>query len=418
MFKSSGKLVDLVIVVVAGLLVSCSVPEFENPYGAEESVRPGDQIGQASLRTAVDESELRPVLYHHCRMRLAEVSEASQEDCLVPIAPRYFLGIGIGESNPEKLDAYWDNLAWEISANGKTIDLDSFGTIDALGGRFWNIVLDNPEFDTYVFDQVITNNEDPSESFGLTLNLIVVEPEAVELAGKADSSLPTLSGDVSSGQNPLYSEEADLDYLLYIPDDYGKDPQREWPLILFLHGSGPRYSLDAISASALLHKLKGQNDFPFIVVSPRAFRGEYEIWKDETMVKAIDLLLEEIQTALAVDQQRIYLTGESSGGNGTWELGLRYTDRFAALAPVMGYVYPFDELPETICDLKDIPVWAFHGAQDDVIPLDAGQGLVDALQECGGNVQFTVYADAGHDIEAQVYTTPELYEWLLSQSLE
>ena len=129
-------------------------------------------------------------------------------------------------------------------------------------------------------------------------------------------------------------------------------------------------------------------------------------------------LLAEIETILEVDPGRTYLTGESAGGYGVWTIGLRYPDRFAALVPAAGYYnWPF-VVPENICDLKDIPVWVFHGAKDDVIPLDAEQMLVDALQDCGGNVQFTVYSDAGHDVDEIVYDTPELFTWLLSQQLE
>ena len=115
-----------------------------------------------------------------------------------------------------------------------------------------------------------------------------------------------------------------------------------------------------------------------------------------------------MQANLSIDPGRIYLTGTSLGGGGAWEIGLQYPGHYAALVPVAGYYgYPF-EVPENICDLKDIPIWAFHGSKDEIVPLDAEQGLVDALKACGGNVKLTLYPDSKHEIWNQVYATPEL----------
>jgi predicted peptidase len=170
----------------------------------------------------------------------------------------------------------------------------------------------------------------------------------------------------------------------------------------------------------LLKPSEDLEDFPFIIVSPQGTLEftEYEIWATDEIISALMALLDEIQTSIAVDTNRVYLTGDSAGGNGTWVIGLEHPDRFAALVPVMGYYgWPFS-VPENICDLKDVPVWAFHGANDDVVPLDAEQMLVDALEACGGDVQFTVYPDNAHDVDHQQVYTEELYGWLLEQSLK
>lgn len=99
-----------------------------------------------------------------------------------------------------------------------------------------------------------------------------------------------------------------------------------------------------------------------------------------------------------------------------WEIGLRHAERFAALVPVVGwYGYPYG-VPENICDLRDVPVWAFHGAKDPKIPLSAQQNLVAALVACGGNAKLTIIPNYGHDIEIPAYAEPGLYDWLLSQS--
>ena len=374
-------------------------------------------IGEMVVRTAKDESKTEPAIWDYCDMLLAELSEAKKVECVIPFQPHYFLPGGVVESDQEQLNSLWESLTFKISINGQPIDLDSFGTIDALGGRNWNVVLENPTHGPHRIETIVSDNEDPSDRYGMTLDLMVVEPEVAELSQQVDASLPTLSSGVNVGQHPYYSENAQLDFLLYVPTGFEENSQQEWPMIVFLHGGIPRSRLDMLSAWSLPKKLEKQSEFPFIVVSPRVL-GDYGFWAEDEKINALITLLEEIQTDLPVVPRRIYLTGDSAGGNGTWEIGLRYPDRFAALAPVSGYYdYPFT-VPENICDLKDVPVWAFHGANDEIIPLDAEQQLVDALEDCGGNVQFTVYPDAGHDIEGIVYDTPELFTWLLAQKLE
>ncbi len=122
----------------------------------------------------------------------------------------------------------------------------------------------------------------------------------------------------------------------------------------------------------------------------------------------------------AVDSNRIYLTGLSMGGFGTWRLALRYPERFAAIVPIAGgYITESDAIPENICDLKDVPIWAFHGAQDTVVLPRQSEIMVNALQGCDGHVRFTPYTGAEHEGSWQLaYADPELYEWLLQQTLE
>ena len=117
-----------------------------------------------------------------------------------------------------------------------------------------------------------------------------------------------------------------------------------------------------------------------------------------------------------MDANRIYLTGNDVGGNGVWVMGLRQPAYFAALAPLAGYAsYPF-QVPENICDLKDVPVWAFHGERDPYIPAEVAQSLIDALIACGGDAQITLSSRMKNDIPFNVYAAPQLYQWLLSQT--
>lgn len=218
-----------------------------------------------------------------------------------------------------------------------------------------------------------------------------------------------------TGQH-AYTLEGRLNYLLFLPEDYGKVPGKEWPLILFLHGIGER-SDDLEDLKVL--KLYGpsmlaeqQADFPFIVVSPQCPLDSY--WVDH--LNDLDALLDRIVAVNAVDTSRIYLTGFSMGGWGTWHLTLRYPKRFAAIAPIAGF-YEFESsaTPENVCDLKDIPTWVFHGAQDTTVPPSRSEVMVDALRNCGGDVRFTLYPDADHDSWTETYNNPELYTWLLQQ---
>ncbi|MEJ2210469.1 MAG: prolyl oligopeptidase family serine peptidase [Anaerolineae bacterium] len=204
-----------------------------------------------------------------------------------------------------------------------------------------------------------------------------------------------------------------LNYLLFLPDDYQARPDETWPLILFLHGAGERGDdLDLVKLHGIAKIVDQRRDFPFIAVSPQCPAGSWW-WRE---LEALTGLLDEVVSSLAVDRSRIYLTGMSMGGYGTWHLAAMHPDRFAAIAPICGGGLPYDGFPERVCALKDVPVWAFHGAQDPVVPLKESKSMVEALRACGGDVRFTVYPDAGHDSWTQAYDTPELYTWFRGHS--
>jgi predicted peptidase len=137
------------------------------------------------------------------------------------------------------------------------------------------------------------------------------------------------------------------------------------------------------------------------------------------MIEPLNALLDQIQTRYATDPSRIYLTGLSLGGFGTWEFGLRYPQRFAALAPIAGgYYFGSRGIPPRLCDLKNVPIWAFHGALDETVEPYQSEVLVDGLRACGARIRFTLYGDADHEASwRRAYADPELYRWLLSNSL-
>jgi predicted peptidase len=218
------------------------------------------------------------------------------------------------------------------------------------------------------------------------------------------------------GQHPYSSQETSFDLLLYLPDEYGKDPQVTWPLILFLHGGPNVTSLDWVRTEPIAVQLDGEFKLPFIVASP-LHTGEYSHWSQPEVMDELLTLLEELQTLFIINPDQIYLAGFIEGANGVWELGLAHPELFTALAPVGGYIgYPFT-VPENICDLKDMPIWAFHSEKDTLVPPNAQQMLVDALKTCGSNtIQFTVLPNAAHNIFFTVFADPNLYTWMLEQS--
>jgi predicted peptidase len=187
---------------------------------------------------------------------------------------------------------------------------------------------------------------------------------------------------------------------------------KEFPLVLFLHGIGERGNdLELVKLFGMPKEIEEGMDFPFIVVSPQC--PEDTIWANE--LDALHALLEDIIKQYQVDTSRIYLTGLSMGGSGSWHLAAAYPSMFAAIVPICGWANPLIGFPERIKVLKDVPVWAFHGAEDEVIPLQRSQELVDVLKANQGNVKFTIYPDTPHDSWTQAYENPELYEWLLQQ---
>lgn len=197
-----------------------------------------------------------------------------------------------------------------------------------------------------------------------------------------------------------------LDYLVYLPPGYDRDPPQRLPMILFLHGAGARGSdLELVRQNGIPHNLENGQDLPFIVVSPQCPAESH--WT--LHIEALNALLDDVLAQYRVDENRIYMTGMSLGGAGTWMLAGVYPERFAAVAPISARIVP---LP--LNRLKDLPIRAFHGEADDIIPLSEAQRTVDALDAIGGNAELVIYPGVGHDAWKQTYNSPELYDWFLT----
>lgn len=218
---------------------------------------------------------------------------------------------------------------------------------------------------------------------------------------------------LKTGQHPYaftkkITKEITLPYLLYLPENYTHE-NKAWPLMIFLHGAGERGdSLELIKRHGPPKLVDEKKDFPFILVSPQCPTESW--WAETYMLEALEGLVTHISKSFKVDADRIYLTGLSMGGFGTWHLATRYPDKFAAIAPICGGGVAYQAGA-----LKHIPTWVFHGAKDDVVPLEQSKEMVEALEKAGGTVKFTVYPEAGHDSWTETYANPALYEWFLSQ---
>ncbi|MBD2439391.1 prolyl oligopeptidase family serine peptidase [Nostoc sp. FACHB-110] len=202
-------------------------------------------------------------------------------------------------------------------------------------------------------------------------------------------------------QKQVFSNHS-YNYLLFLPNN-DVVTEQILPTIIFLHGSGERGSnLEDVKRHGIAKVVEEQPDFPFIAISPQCPTGKF--W----LVNKLSVLLDEALANYPIDSDRIYLTGLSMGGYGAWHWGATESHRFAAIAPICG-----GGEPEEARSLKNIPVWAFHGAKDKIVPLNESEDMVAALKACGGNVKFTVYPEAEHDSWTQTYHNPELYEWFL-----
>jgi predicted peptidase len=207
--------------------------------------------------------------------------------------------------------------------------------------------------------------------------------------------------------------QVSLRYLLSLPVGYERSKTRRWPLILFLHGAGERgddlsrVKVHGIPRVVEQRRVPELGDFPFIAVSPQCPADSW--WTRETL--ALEALLDAVEEELRVDPDRIYVTGLSMGGYGTFALAAAQPDRFAAIAPVCGGGSRSDARR-----IAHIPTWIFHGAKDETVPLRSSAEMVEAMAHFGGSPRFTVYPDAKHDSWTETYDNPDLYRWLLSHT--
>lgn len=198
--------------------------------------------------------------------------------------------------------------------------------------------------------------------------------------------------------------DREIPYLLYLPKNY--DPAEQHPVMLFLHGRGESNGPLSIVAKWGPPRMAARGeDLQYIIVSPQCPSASR--WTDDDQQAGVLELLRFIQDNYGVDKNRIYLTGLSMGGYGTWRLAADYPQLFAAAAPICGGGRPDDAEK-----LKALPIWVFHGDKDTAVPFNRSVEMVDAIKAAGGTkIRFTSLEEMGHNSWSAAYATPELYSW-------
>ena len=166
--------------------------------------------------------------------------------------------------------------------------------------------------------------------------------------------------------------------------------------------------LDQVKIHGIPKIVDAKRDFPFIAISPQCPLDF--VWRDQEMLEALESLLLEIVKNYRVDKSRIYVTGLSMGGRGTWAIAAHRPDIFAAAAPICG-----GGNPKTASKLTTIPFWVFQGALDKVHYPEESEVMIQALKKEGGDVRYTLYPELYHDSWTITYENPDLYKWFLSK---
>jgi predicted peptidase len=218
-------------------------------------------------------------------------------------------------------------------------------------------------------------------------------------------------------------------YQVSLPEGWTRE--KAWPVILYLHGGG-EVGTDGVLPTQVgvgPRVFAHRADVPYVVVYPQCPRGRF--WAQRGVEQELLEILDEAMREYSGDPKRVILTGNSMGGYGTWIIGARYPERFAALVPICGGVrmpfgvtpppgsYAAAENPEAALarDLRNrVPVWAFHGASDGFVSVDNTRRLVAAVRAAGGDVKYTEYPGVGHNSWDRAYAEPELWAWLAARS--
>lgn len=201
--------------------------------------------------------------------------------------------------------------------------------------------------------------------------------------------------------------KANYPYLLYLPKEYTTN-ERDFPLVIYLGGGAQNGNdLNKLKTYGIPFYIEQGHQYNFIVASPQC--PEYKYWTTENW---FDSLYADLISKCRIDTTRIYVTGISNGGFGTWQVAMDYPERFAAIAPLCGGVNDRDT--SNIGRLKELPVWTFHGTADNMIPIRETERIVNKLSVYG-LVRFTRLLNEGHGIQ-YLYEDNRIFDWLLQHS--
>ena len=198
-------------------------------------------------------------------------------------------------------------------------------------------------------------------------------------------------------------------YVEYLPKDY--DPAKEYPLVLFLHGAGERVQdpHQAMFHGYMKYVREQGKEYPFIFIAPQCIGNAYWGSYTESLSAFLDYILE----TYAVDRKRVYLTGLSMGGTGTWMFAMARPNTFAAIMPVCG-----SGIYWNVANLLKTPIYMVHGDCDTCVPISNSVEMLTSINSRGGNAKLKICYGVGHDAWNYAYTDDDLLDWMLSQRLE
>jgi predicted peptidase len=208
-----------------------------------------------------------------------------------------------------------------------------------------------------------------------------------------------------------------MPYRLFIPAGY--DKSKKYPIVIWLHGAGGagndnllQISGDQIPGTRLWTKQENQMRYPAFELVPQSTGG----WAGANGTKLSDEerlvveILESLRSEFNIDSKRIYIAGQSNGGFGTWDMISKRPDLFAAAIPLCGGGNQI-----LASNLISMPIWAFHGDQDSVIPVSYSRDMIAAIKKLGGVPRYTEYKGIDHDVWIPAFKEPGLVDWLFAQ---
>jgi len=247
-------------------------------------------------------------------------------------------------------------------------------------------------------------------------------------------ALPAFARKVDTGflDRTVTSDGTTYRYQVFLPNNWTK--KQKWPVILFLHGSGERGDTGLPQTDVGIgHAIRfSEKEIPFVVVMPQCRKEK--TWTTADQQAQALAALEQTIKEFHGDRDRVYLTGLSMGGYGTWDLAAKYPGKFAAYVPVCGGIQGLPDYPsiggslgkdakvtdpyaETARRIGRTPVWIFHGDGDPSVPVEESRKMAEALKAAGANYKYTEYPGVGHNSWEKAYAEPDLVPWLLAQKL-
>ena len=214
------------------------------------------------------------------------------------------------------------------------------------------------------------------------------------------------------GENQ-FKKDTSYHYIAYTPKAYNNSETKKWPLIIYLHGGSSRGTdTTKLYSNGIPDQIWRGREFPFVIVAPQCPINQR--WSTDNW---FENFYKEITTKFRINTNKVYLTGVSLGGSGTWYLAMKYPEKFAAIAPLSGFTRHMDYIVKNTDKLNDMPIWAFHGKKDKIVEFEDTEWIINTLKAKNKEIKFTTEPNVGHWVDWVVYKEEQLYEWFLQYDL-